>query len=97
MKRINTIHTPQGYRFLLDDVILGEGEYENGKFVLIEQDDLTEHNNGMQALSYLTGKHIPEFYQRPVRHDVLATPAPLQKFKSHPALVNVTKEVMFAK
>lgn len=97
MKRIQTIHTHNGYQFLLDDVVLGEGEYENGKFTLIEQDDLTEHDNGMIAMLYLNKKHNPDFYKQPVKPFNEVPRTDTSKYKNHPALAGVTKEVMFAK
>ena len=97
MKRIQTIHTVKGYQFLLDNTILGEGEYEGGKFLLIEQDDLTEHDNGMLAMLYLNKKHNPEFYKQPVKPFNDIPKADVTKFKKHPALADVTMEVMFAK
>ena len=97
MKRIQTIHTNNGYRFLLDDILLGEGEYENGKFTLIEHDDLTEHDNGMLAMLYLNKKHNPSFYKQPVKPFNEVPRTDTSKFKNHPALAGVTTEVMFAK
>lgn len=97
MKRIQTIHTNNGYQFLLDDVVLGEGEYDNGKFMLLEQDDLTEHDNGMVAMLYLNKKHNPNFYKQPVKPFNEVPRTDTSKYKKHPALAGVTMEVMFAK
>lgn len=97
MKRIQTIHTAKGYQFLLNDVMLGEGEYDGGKFLLIESDDLTEHDNGMLAMLYLNKKHNPDFYKQPVKPFNDIQKVDVNKFKKHPALAEVTMEVMFAK
>ncbi len=95
--RIISLHTPRGYRFELNSVTIGEGEYGGGKFLLIDSDELTEHENGMAALRFLTQKHLPGYYSRPVKNNPLEAPMPITKFKNHPALKGVTKEVMFAK
>ena len=97
MTRIISTPTPHGYRFQLNSVTIGEGEYDSGKFLLVDDDDVTEHVNGMAALRYLTEKKIPGYYSQPVRNDPLTTPPKIDRFKKHPALANVTKEVMFAK
>jgi len=97
MKRIETIHTPKGYKFLLDSKLLGEGEYDNGKFLLFEDEDISEHENGMIAMLHLNKKHNPDFYKQPVKQVNIVPAVSPSKFKSHPALAGVTKEVMFAK
>lgn len=97
MSRIISIHTPRGYKFELNNVIVAEGEYDSGRFLLVDSDDVTEHVNGMAALRYLTEKTIPGYYDRPVMNNPLTAPTKINKFKQHPALVGVTKEVMFAK
>lgn len=95
--RILSIHTPRGYKFELNSVTIGEGEYDSGMFLLLDGDTITEHENGMAALQYLTRKHIPDYYSRPVRNNPLDQPTPITKFKRHPALKGVTRDVMFAK
>lgn len=98
MKKIISIHTEKGYRFELGDQTIAEGEYIDGKFVLVDTDDMTEHGNGMMALSFLNLKYNPEYYDQPVKRPVVFDPpTTISKFKKHPALANVTKEVMFAK
>lgn len=98
MKKILTIHLPNGYRFQLGKQVIAEGEYADGKFVLLDTDDVTEHVNGMAALSFLNLKYNPEYYEQPVKRGLDVTPqTDIDRFKKHPALANVTKEVMFAK
>lgn len=97
MKRITSIHTVKGYRFELGRQLIAEGEYSDGKFILIDTDDITEHANGMTALSFLNMKYNPEYYDQPVKSYNVIPPTNVDKFKKHPALVGVTKEVMFAK
>lgn len=96
-KRILSIHTPRGYKFELNSVIIGEGEYDGGLFLLLDGDSITEHTNGMAALQHLTRKHIPDYYTRPVKNNPAAAPTPITNFKQHPALKGVTRDVMFAK
>lgn len=97
MKRIETIHTPKGYKFLLDNHMLGEGEYDGGKFLLFEDNDITEHDNAMIAMLHLNKKHNPEYYNRPVKPLTAVPRTETSKYKNHPALAGVTTEVMFAK
>jgi hypothetical protein len=96
-KRILSTPTPRGYKFMLNSVVIGEGEYDKGVFLLIDDSDVTEHRNGMAALHHLTRKHLPDYYARPVKNNPFVAPAPISNFKHHPALKGVTKEVMFAK
>lgn len=63
----------------------------------MDGDSLTEHRNGMAALQYLTQKHLPDYYNRPVKNNPLDAPTPITNFKQHPALKGVTRDVMFAK
>lgn len=98
MERIISIHTPAGYKFELGDCELAEGEWCHGTFVLIDKDTMTEHANGMAALNYLNQKYNPAYFSRPLRH----LPSPVQpsdvsKFRKHPALADVTIDVMIAK
>jgi hypothetical protein len=98
MSRITSIQTPAGYKFALNEVELAEGEWSSGMFLLIDNDSMTEHINGMAALDYLNRKYNPAYFTRPLRH----APQPnqssdLSRFKKHPALADVTMEVMFAK
>lgn len=97
MQRIVSIHIPNGYRFELNQQVIAEGEYTGGKFILLDDDDVTEHDNGMLALSFLNRKYNPDYYNQPVRQELSVPSTTIDRFKKHPALANVTKEVMFAK
>jgi hypothetical protein len=60
-----------GYAFLLDDVEVGFGEYEDGMFNLVYGDDVLTFRNGMQAYAHIrqvTEKtKYDEFYKNVTR------------------------------
>lgn len=98
MSRIISSQTPCGYKFILGDVEIAEGEWSSGTLMLVDTDSITEHINGMAALHFLNMKHNPSHFARPLRH----SPQPVErsdvsKFRKHPALADVTIEVMFTK
>jgi hypothetical protein len=97
-QRIVSYHTPKGYIFLLGDKTIAEGEWSDGVFFLLDQNDITEHDNGMCALIHLNKRYLPGFYETPVRNNIAEMPSTkINRFKQHPALAGVTKKVMFAK
>jgi len=87
-----------GYGFFLDEEELAVGEYENGKFILVEDDDITSHPNAMIALQYLRRKFTPTFYTRTlIRPQVEDTSkTTITRYKGHIALQTIDKETFHA-
>lgn len=96
---ITVKHMDHGYAFLLDDKEIAVGEYENGQFMLLEEDDVSQWPNAMIALSYLRHKYTPSFYTRTIIkpsevEDMSKTT--LSRYKGHIALQTIDKEAFHA-
>ena len=87
-----------GYIYLLDDKELAVGEYQNGTFVLIEEDDCSAWPNAMVAMSYLRHKHTPEFYTKTIIKPVVEdkSKTTMTRYKGHIALQTIDKETFMA-
>ena len=87
-----------GYGFFLDGKEVAVGEYENNVFIMLEENDVTQHTNAMIALMYLRRKYTPAFYNRtiikPQVEDKYKTT--LTRYKGHIALHTIDKEAFHA-
>ena len=95
---ITVKHMDHGYIYLLDDKELAVGEYQNGTFVLIEEDDCSTWPNAMVAMSYLRHKHTPEFYTKTIIKPVVEdkSKTTMTRYKGHIALQTIDKETFMA-
>ena len=89
-------HKPfdNGYEFYYNGRMIAVGVYGQDGFEVCENDDVSVHTNGMQAMMFLRKKYTPEFYMtlpkydftKPFRHP---NGRLSEVFKSHPALKGV--------
>lgn len=54
---ISFIETKTGYEFYSGKQIVAEGSYEEGQFILVEQQDMKFFSNAMQAFCHLRSTH----------------------------------------
>ncbi len=87
-----------GYAYILDDKEIAVGEYENGLFVLLEEDDMSTWPNAMIAMSYLRHKYTPSFYTKTIIKPVIEdnSKTTLTRYKGHIALQTIDKEAFMA-
>lgn len=87
-----------GYVYILNDVEIAVGEYENGVFILLEEDDSSKWPNAMVALSYLRHKHTPEYYTKTIMKPVVVdnSKTTITRYKGHIALQTIDKETFMA-
>jgi len=95
---ITVKHMDHGYAFLLDGKEIAVGEYENGAFILLEEDDMSQWPNAMVALSYLRHKFTPSFYTKTIIKPVVEdnSKTTITKYKGHIALQTIDKEAFHA-
>lgn len=96
--RLTIEHMDHGYAFLLDGEEIAIGEYVNGKFILLEENDSSQWPNAMIALSHLRHKYTPEFYRGPVFKRVIEDDSitKISKYKGHIVLQSIDKEAFHA-
>lgn len=95
---ITVKHMDHGYAYILDNKEIAVGEYDNGVFMLLEEDEASTWPNAMVALSYLRHKYTPEFYTKTFIKPVIVdnSKTTLTKYKGHIALQTIDKEAFMA-